>query len=141
MNRKQVPNIIIKKNRLTVDEYIFFRKSVGWSHIDKSAVKKSLKNELFSVCIYKDNSPIAMGRIVGDGAIYFYIQDIIVLPDYQKEGFGSLIMKQIEQYLTLNALSNSFISLIAASGVSGFYKKFGYIERKEEAPGMYKIKA
>ncbi|EZH71348.1 hypothetical protein ATO12_08135 [Aquimarina atlantica] len=131
-------NIVIKKNQLSAEEYQFFRQAVGWSYIEKSVVEKSLNNELFSVCIYQNHKITAMGRVVGDGAIYFYIQDIMVLPQYHNMGFGNLIMKEIEQYLTLNTSSNSFIGLIAANGVKGFYEKFGYKAREVNAPGMFK---
>lgn len=80
-----------------------------------------------------------MGRIVGDGAIYFYIQDIIVIPSYQGRGIGLLIMNEIEAYLEENAFNNSFIGLMAADGVQKFYHKFGYLERAETQPGMSKL--
>ena len=80
-----------------------------------------------------------MGRVIGDGAIYFYIQDVIVLPEFQKFGLGKLIMNQIEAYLNKNAPHNAFIGLMAADGVQKFYEKFGYRQRPGGRPGMYKM--
>lgn len=123
---------------LEVDEYQFLRNSTTWDSLAHSVVEKALKKDLFSVCILKDNEPIGIGRVVGDGAIYFYVQDVIVLPEYQGQGIGRMIMEYIEQYLTKTAHHNSFIGLMAAEGTQPFYHRFGYRARSENAPGMFK---
>ncbi|MED1425669.1 GNAT family N-acetyltransferase, partial [Bacillus altitudinis] len=65
----------------------------------------------------KDNNQIiGMGRIVGDGAIYFYIQDIVVHPEYQKNGIGKKIMNTLVEYLNQNAPDKAFIGLFASQG-------------------------
>ena len=79
-----------------------------------------------------------MGRVIGDGSIYFYIQDLIVLPEYQEMGVGRLIMEQIEKYLQNNAPKGAFIGLMAAENTTGFYENFGYMVRPEQKPGMFK---
>ena len=38
---------------------------------------KALKNSLYVVAAYADDRIVGMGRIVGDGAVICYIQDII----------------------------------------------------------------
>lgn len=102
-------------------------------------VKKALKNDLYSVCVFDENNLIGIGRVIGDGGIYFYIQDVIVHPDYQGKGVGKTIMERIELFLRGKADNNSFIGLMAAEGVKDFYRGFGYEERAENRPGMYKI--
>ena len=47
----------------------------------------SLQNSIYCITVKDNNQIIGMGRIVGDGAIYFYIQDIVVHPEYQKEWY------------------------------------------------------
>lgn len=32
-----------------------------------------------------------MGCVVGDGAFYFYVQDVVVRPDRQRRGIGRLV--------------------------------------------------
>jgi ribosomal protein S18 acetylase RimI-like enzyme len=128
----------IEKNKLTVSGYLTIRKTTGWDMIDEAIVEKAIENDLFSVCIYDKNKLIGIGRVVGDGFIYFYVQDIIVLPKYQKRGIGKLIMDNVEDYLNNVTNKNSFIGLMAASGVVNFYKKYDYIVRPENSPGMYK---
>ncbi len=71
--------------------------------------------------------------------MYFYIQDIIVIPEYQGKGFGKIIMNEVMQYLDDNANHNSFIGLMAAEGAEKFYSKFGFKIRPVSSPGMYSV--
>jgi ribosomal protein S18 acetylase RimI-like enzyme len=129
----------IEHRKPTVKEYQNLRGTTDWFSIEDEVVERSLANDLFSVCVLTNSQLVGMGRIVGDGAIYFYIQDIIVAPDYKGKGVGRYIMNEIESFLKENASNNSFIGLMAAEGVQEFYRKFGYIERPGTKPGMYKM--
>lgn len=125
--------------KLTVSEYQTLRNSTSWPVIENDTVEKALHNDLFTICVLDDKKIIGMGRLIGDGAIYFYIQDVIVLPEYQNMNVGNSIMAEIEKYLSENAPKNAFIGLMAASGVEEFYTRFNYLKRPEDRPGMYKI--
>lgn len=131
--------LVIEKRRPSVSEYQLLRNSTGWLNLDDETVDTALENAIFSVCIIKNEKVIGIGRIVGDGAAYFYIQDVIVLPEFQNQGIGSLIMKELENFLSENAPRNAFIGLMAAEGKEGFYKNFNYKVRPSTRPGMYKI--
>ena len=123
----------------TVEEYQRLREAVGWESVDVEATEIGLRNALFSVCaIYKDKV-IGCGRVVSDGGIYFYIQDIIVLPEFQGKGLGRRMMDAVMGYLSSHAHPNAFIGLMAAKGVSEFYEKYGFAERPPDRPGMFRI--
>lgn len=98
-------------------------------------VKASLKGTLFFVCIYDTESLIGMGRVVGDGAMYFYIQDVIVAPEYQGQGIGDRLMREIEAYLSEKARPGSTIGLLAAKGKEAFYSRYQYLERPSDSMG------
>ena len=70
----------------TIADFISLRAQVGWESPAENNVKLSLQNSLFHVAIYDNEKLIAMGRVIGDGAMYFYIQDVVVAPDYQGHG-------------------------------------------------------
>ncbi len=123
----------------TVEEYQRLREAVGWESVDAEATETGLRNALFSVCLIHKHEVIGCGRVVGDGGIYFYIQDIIVLPEFQGEGLGRRIMDAVMGYLRSHAHSNAFIGLMAAKAVSGFYEKYGFAERPPDRPGMFRI--
>jgi len=120
-------------------EYNKIRNTTDWDKLDLATIKKGFEKSLFSVCLYNIDKLIGFGRIVGDGSMYFYIQDIIVIPEYQGKGFGKIIMNEVMQYLENNANHNSFIGLMAADGVEKFYRKFGFKTRAAPRPGMYSI--
>ena len=39
-----------------------------------------------------------MGRLVGDGAVICYIQDLIVVPNIQAHGIGSMLIERLIAY-------------------------------------------
>jgi ribosomal protein S18 acetylase RimI-like enzyme len=126
---------IIKLESPSVEEFTLLRGKIGWDDIDVNLAETSLKNSLFHVTVYDKSELVAMGRVVGDGAMYFYIQDVIVDPNYQKMGVGSVVMKHIEAYLAVSAAKGSTIGLLAAKGKEAFYRKYGYIKRPNESLG------
>ena len=125
----------------TVLEFQRLRNSTNWDKLEDSAVEIGISNTIFSVCVLLNESIIGMARIVGDGALYYYIQDVIVLPKFRRIGIGKTMMNEIEKYLAENAPRNAFIGLMSAEGVKEFYLQFGYKPRNSQAPGMFKIKS
>lgn len=79
---------------------------------------------------------IAFGRIVGDGHIYFYIQDVIVEPQYQGNGVGCKIMDSLMHWWRTETESRGFLMLMAAEGKFHLYQKYGFIPRSDNGPGM-----
>lgn len=113
---------------------------VGWDDLTSDAIKQGLEQAIFSVCVRtNENEIIAIGRIVGDGAMYFYIQDVIVHQDYRGQGFGRRIMQELMNYLDAQAPPHAFIGLMSAHNKQTFYEKFNFEVRPISRPGMFKI--
>jgi len=112
------------------------RGSVGWETHREEDVEIALKNTLF-IIVAKNNSGriIGMARVIGDEGMYYYIQDVIVLPGFQGIGIGNALMERIEDYLNRNTKPGLFIGLMAAKGKEGFYRKLGFIDRPAENYG------
>lgn len=70
-----------------------------------------------------------------------YVSDIIVRPDFQGQAFGRMVMNDLMDYIksVMKPGYKIMVSLKAAKGKEGFYKKFGFIERPNEdfGPGMH----
>ncbi len=96
----------------TAAEYNFLRESVGWGIYDINVINNSLINSLYCIIVYKNEQLIGMGKIIGDKGLCFYIQDVIVLPEFQKMGVGNKIMTKIMEYISNNANNKSIIGLI-----------------------------
>lgn len=133
-------NPIVLTNQLTLEDFTQLCSSVGWAgSINFAAAEKSLKNTLFSVIIKENDTPIGMGRIIGDGAIYFYIQDVVVHPDYQGQGLGRKILSTLVEYLEQNAPHQSFVGLFASEGNETFYERFNFKDYSPNMTGMFKV--
>jgi GNAT superfamily N-acetyltransferase len=121
----------------TVREYLALRIAVGWGEVDRDAAERGLRNSLYSVCLVENGNAIGCARVIGDGALYYYVQDVMVLPPYQGRGFGRQIMDRIMAYLRGQASPGMFVGLMAAHDAAGFYRKYGFVERPSDRPGMY----
>ncbi|MGM0834703.1 MAG: GNAT family N-acetyltransferase [Bacillota bacterium] len=131
----------ILNNKLpTLNEYIYLCSSVGWKNfMNFDVAETSIRNSLFSVIVKDDQNIIGMGRIVGDGAIYFYIQDIVVHPEYQGKGIGKEIMSALMKYLDENAPEKAFVGLFSSNGKGEFYEKYDFKNYSPNMTGMFKV--
>jgi len=119
-----------------LDEFANLRKQVKWLNPDYKTLKASIENSLLWVTVYDTDKLIGTGRVIGDGAMYFYIQDIIVAPSYQKQGIGHLVMTHIENYLTNTCFNGATVGLLSAHGKESFYTHYGYVKRDGDSLGL-----
>lgn len=117
-------------------EYVALRDATGLSPKTIDAADRGLPNSLFCVCIRKDNELIAMGRVVGDGGCNYEIVDVAVLPDYQRQGLGRMVMESLMTYLHENAPSSAYVSLIADGDAPELYRQFGFESTAPASVGM-----
>ena len=124
--------IIIKENNKNIDEFNYLYDMVGWEAYDDSITKQALDNTYYSVSIYDDDKIIGYGRLIGDTICFMYIHDIMVLPEYQNQKTGTLIMnKLMDKVHELQKINPDIrVYLGASKGKEDFYKRFGFIERK-----------
>ena len=120
----------------TLDEFTNLRAQAKWPNPDDKTLKVSIENSLFWVTVYDTDKLIGTGRIIGDGAMYFYIQDVIVAPSYQKQGIGHLVMTHIEDYLSNTCSNGATIALLSAHGKESFYTQYGYVKRDGDVLGL-----
>jgi ribosomal protein S18 acetylase RimI-like enzyme len=120
----------------TVAEYQRVRAAVGWQPFGNEEAEVGLARSLYSVCALVGDRFAGCGRVVGDAGVYFYIQDLAVLPEYRGQGIGRAMMDALMAHVGREARPGSFIGLMAAKGYAGFYKPYGFVERPADAPGM-----
>lgn len=129
----------ILKRMPAIEEYVKICNAVGWKdYMNFEVTEDSLNQSLFGVVIQFQDEIVGMGRVVGDGKIYFYIQDIAVLPEHQNKGIGHVIMTSITEYLKAEAPEKAFIGLFAAQGKESFYTKYGF-NKHEGMTGMFGV--
>lgn len=117
-------------NNLSARDYNLLRQSVGWSVPDEMSSKKAIDNSLYICSAYYHGIAIGSGRVVGDGALAFSIQDVMVLPAYQRHfGVGKTIMYKLLDYIKSNASPEADIYGMSAKNREGFYINLGFVER------------
>ena len=128
------------ENKLDVDTYLRLRESVHWKKLSREQAKMAIENSRHIVVAYEEDTPIGMGRIVGDGAVISYIQDLIIVPQAQGNGFGGRLLEQLIAYVDSITIEGTemMLCLMCAKGRENFYQHHHFIARPTEAlgPGM-----
>jgi len=117
--------------------------SVGWEPPSLRQIELALHNSLRTFSAYDGEETVGMARLLGDGAMSYYIKDFAVLPVYQHKGVGRRLMEHIEAHI-LDSLKDGWavsLELISAKGKEPFYAKMGFEARPCEwdGAGMFKM--
>ena len=132
--------IIFKENTLDVDTYLYLRQQVNWKPLTANQAHRAIENSIYILTVYEGDKPIAMGRIVGDGAVISYIQDLIVIPSAQGNKIGSELIKKLIEYVRsiTEEGTQMMLCLMCAKGRENFYKHYNFMERPSDnlGPGM-----
>lgn len=113
------------------NEIIALYKSVGWTnYLERpERLKEGYKNSLCVLAAYHDAEVVGILRAVGDGATILFIQDIIVLPKYQRMGIGTKLitsaLKKYEDVYQIELLTDNTEKAIS------FYKSAGLTPANE----------
>ena len=131
-----------RENVLCYEDYCSLRESVDWLNFSEEQTKKALDHSLYAVTAVENDRTVGMGRLLGD-SMYFMVVDIVVHPDYQKNGVGSKIINMILEYVDKETPigGRSSIQLIAEKGKEAFYEKLGFklIPHEFCGSGMRKV--
>lgn len=131
----QNSSCILVEQLPTGAQFIQLRQAVGWRLPSEEAAAQALPNSLYGVCAYVGAQLVGMARIIGDGGLAYYIQDVIVLPEYQGQGIGAQLMDKVMDYVRAHAAHNAVIGLMAATGKEPFYEKYGFTRRPNDRLG------
>ena len=124
---------------ITPEEYMKLREAVGWGLFPLEEAEAGLSNS-YIWCL-RDNEasgyPIGIGRVIWDHGYVMYIADIIVIPEYQGNGLGRVIMEQVMDFIheQLKPGYKFMVSLCSAKEKEEFYKKFGFVVRPNDDVG------
>ncbi|HEM5166533.1 TPA: GNAT family N-acetyltransferase [Streptococcus suis] len=70
--------------------------SVGWTGYTSrpEMLEKALEHSLLVLATFDGDRLVGLLRAVGDGHSIVFIQDILVLPTYQRQGIGRQLLEQ-----------------------------------------------
>ena len=119
--------IVEIKDNLTVNEYNNLRESIGWNIKDTSIVENAINNSTIIKKAIVNNKTVGMARVIGDG-MYYLIVDVVVSPEYQRNGIGKKIIDEIIEKIgnRTEKGQTSSINLMSIDGKEAFYEKCGF---------------
>ena len=85
------------------DEILALYAAVGWTNYVERAgmLEQAYRHSLCVLGAYEEGRLVGIVRAVGDGCSIVFIQDIIVLPEYQRRGIGTKLLRAMtDRYST-----------------------------------------
>lgn len=122
----------------TADEHRRIAEAVGWSHAFAwEFLPASLAGSTAGVVALDGEEVVGMGRLVGDGVSYFYVQDLAVLPSHQGEGIGTLLLRRLLDHVRNTAPAPAFVGLFSTGEGAALYTREGFAPG--DMTGMFRL--
>ena len=90
-----------KQDVVKLEDVLHLYQAVGWTNYTNQPqmLEQALSHSLVIYLAFDGDAVVGLIRLVGDGFSSVFVQDLIVLPTYQRQGIGSDLMKQaLEDY-------------------------------------------
>lgn len=129
--------IVYNNIKPLTEDYMALRKKVGFFDLTIDQARKSLNNAITVICAYEDDRLVGMGRLIGDGAVICYIQDVMVDPCCQGKCVGKTIVRKLTECAEALVCPGSqmYLGLMSVKGTEEFYEKCGFVRRPNERFG------
>ena len=119
--------IIIRKQEIVQLEDVFYLyQAVGWTNYTNQPqmLEQALSHSLAIYVALDGDAVVGLIRLVGDGFSSVLVQDLIVLPIYQRQGIGSDLMKEaLEDYKDAYQVQ---LVTVQTERTLGFYRSMGF---------------
>ena len=113
--------------------------TVGWVRRPLKKVKIAIENSFLIITLSyqnnKENKLIAFARATSDNTFNATIWDVVVHPEFQKKGLGTILINEIIKQLRSYDINT--ITLFADPQVLDFYKNLGFISDPDGVKGMF----
>lgn len=138
-NRKNINILLSYDKNIDLNELESLCDTVGWVRRPLKKVKIAIDNSFIIISLfYKENNNtklIAFARATSDTTFNATIWDVVVHPDFQRKGFGKILM--YETIKKLRGYEINTITLFADPQVVNFYKNLGFISDPNGVKGMF----
>ena len=117
---------IKKKEIVKLEAVLHLYQAVGWTNYTNQPqiLEQALSHSLVIYLAFDGDAVVGLIRLVGDGFSSVFVQDLIVLPSYQRQGIGSLLMKEaLKDYK--DAYQVQLVTEQTEKNV-GFYRSMGF---------------
>ena len=117
---------ITKESSVSIDDVLHLYQAVGWTNYTNQPqmLEQALSHSLATYLARDGEEIVGLVRLIGDGFSSVFVQDLIVLPTYQRQGIGSTLMKQ-----ALSDYKDTYQIQLAteeSEKTLGFYRSLGF---------------
>lgn len=118
-------------NNFRLDEIVNLYRRVGWTnYLERTHIlEQAYAGSLCVLGAFESDQLVGIIRAVGDGQTIVFVQDIIVLPEYQRKGTGTKLLKTLmEKYhdvYQMELLTNN------TEKTKAFYRSVGFTASDE----------
>ena len=105
--------------------------SVGWTAYtdDPAALRNGFANSLLTLAAYEEAALAGLIRVVGDGHTIVFVQDILVCPQFQRRGIGSVLLQAVlNRYAGVRQIE---LLTDDTPETAAFYRSMGFRELTE----------
>ena len=107
-------------------DYLRLRIDAGLTPKTAEGAAAGLPNTVHAVVIRKADRVVGMGRVIGDGGLFFQVVDIAVEPAHQGRGLGKAIVAALVENLRATAPKGAYVSLMADGEAHRLYAQYGF---------------
>ena len=124
------------------EEILGLYESVGWTNYtdNPEMLRNAYLNSLKIYGAYVDDKLIGIIRVVGDGYSVIFIQDLLVHPEFQRKGVGTLLLKKV--LCEYDSVYQKHLMTEDTEKTILFYKSLGFVDNSEigcKAFSVYKV--
>ena len=117
---------ITKETSVSIDDVLPLYQEVGWTNYTNQPqmLEQALSHSRATYLARDGEKIVGLVRLIGDGFSSVFVQDLLVLPSYQRQGIGSSLMKQ-----TLADYKDAYQIQLAtdeSEKTLGFYRSLGF---------------
>ena len=117
---------ITKERSVSINDILHLYQAVGWTNYTNQPqmLEQALSHSLATYLARDGEEIVGLVRLVGDGFSSVFIQDLIVLPSYQRQGIGSNLMKEaLADYKDAYQIQ---LTTEQTEKTLGFYRSLGF---------------
>ena len=115
-----------KESSVSIDDVLHLYQAVGWTNYTNQPqmLAQALSHSLATYLARDGEEVVGLVRLIGDGFSSVFVQDLIVLPTYQRQGIGSTLMKQaLADYKDAYQIQ---LATEESEKTLGFYRSLGF---------------
>ena len=85
----------IVENQLNAEDFKALFKYAGWGTPCEKMIEVSLKKSYATFTVLDGDKVIGCARLLGDGAMAFFVKDVIIKSEFRGKGIGKMFMTYI----------------------------------------------